>query len=199
MRGDGGELAEGSGPGSTAAERALAVHGFAALWRGIQPLAGELADAATVDALVGAGRLEMDEGGRLVGVHGLTMRPTAHRIDHADGSVHTWCALDAIGIPAALRIDATAVTSCPACAIELRVVSRRGVPVDRGERRLWIPAEECDHLVEDFCRHANLFCDEHHLRSHPPSRAGRAVTVAEAATTGRSMWHDVAALVTDEK
>jgi len=172
------------------AARALSVHGFVALWRGEQPLVTELADSATVLALSRAGRLEVDDGGRLVGVHGLTRRPTRHRVDHVRDTVHTWCALDAIGIPAALGIDATVRTSCPACGAVLQVDVRAGVPADEGECRLWVPAGECDHLVDDFCRHANLFCDEHHLRSLTSPQAGESVTVTEAAAMGRSMWHD---------
>ncbi len=188
-----------TGPVSTLAVRALAVRGFAALWRGNRPLVAELADAGTVETLRRAGRLEVDDAGRLVGVHGLTMRSTEHRIDHADGSVHTWCALDAIGIPAALGIDATAVTSCPACRAVLQVVVRGGVPIDWGRRRLHVPTGECHHIVDDFCQHANLFCGVHHLRSHVSPRAGRAVTVAEAATMGRTMWHDVARAASDRE
>lgn len=177
---------------STPAARELAARGFAALWRGDQPLVAELGDPAAVTALSGAGRLEVDRDGRLVGIHGLVMRPTRHRIDHAGGTVHTWCALDAIGIPAALGIDATAVTSCPACGAQLRVVVTGGVPATGGELRLRIPTGACDHLVEDFCPHANLFCDDAHLRSYWSPGPGRAVTVAEAAAMGRAMWHDVA-------
>lgn len=118
-------------------------------------------------------------------------RPTAHRIEHAGGSVHTWCALDAVGIPAALGIDATAATSCPACGAELTLLLRSGAPVG-GECRLWIPSGECAHLVEDFCRHANLFCTAEHMSARLPQLAGRSVTVTEAASIGRTVWRNVA-------
>ena len=96
--------------------------GIRCAWRGERPNVSDLCDdAATVEAFVQGGRLELDDQGVVVGVHGLTARPTAHRIEHAGGEVHTWCALDAIGIPAALALDAAAVTTCPACAAVLRV------------------------------------------------------------------------------
>jgi hypothetical protein len=118
-----------SGSGASPAAHAFAVRGFAALWRGERPLVAQLADDDTiVEALVAAGRAEVDDDGRLVGVHGVVGRPTAHRIEHAGGVVHTWCALDANGIPAALDIDAAAVTSCPGCGAELTVVLHGGVP-----------------------------------------------------------------------
>ena len=102
-----------SGPGSSPAARAFVVRGFAALWRGARPLVAELADDDTiVAALVAVGRAEVDDG-RLVGAHGVVGRPTAHRIEHAGGVVHTWCALDAIGIPAALGIAPSTIVRSP--------------------------------------------------------------------------------------
>ncbi len=190
-----------TGPARTPAARALGVDGFAALWRGERPLVADLTDdAATVDTLSSAGRLEVDNHGRLVGVHGLVARPTAHRIDHAGGRVHTWCALDAIGIPAALGIDAIATITSPACGAELPVVLRAGAPADAAEYRLWLPGGDCGHLVDDFCRRANLYCSALHLESEvPPGSPGQAVTVTEAASIGRTTWQDVSAIVQEDR
>jgi len=53
-------------------------------------------------------------------------------------------------------------------------------------------------LVDDFCRHANLFCNAEHLGSGlPPGSVGEAVTVAEAAAIGRVTWRDVASVPGD--
>jgi hypothetical protein len=176
------------------AARRLAVDGFVALWRGERRFITDLTDASrVVGDLVTAGRLEVDEHGVLIGVHGLVSRPTRHHIAHTQGTVNTWCALDAIGIPAALGIDADAITSCPACETELRVTLHRGVPVDRGAMRLWLPTSRCAHLVEDFCYHANLYCDHDHLSwAVAGQSAGRAIGVAEVAAIGRQTWSDVA-------
>lgn len=87
------------------------VLGFSALWRGERVLASDLAeDRSVIETLLRTGRVEVDDDGVLVGIHGLVTRPTRHRIDLDGGVVHTWCALDAIGIPAALGINASAVT-----------------------------------------------------------------------------------------
>lgn len=182
-----------AGPGLSATGRQLCVEGFVALWRGERLSVADLADdTATVQALVDAGRLELDDQGVVVGAHGLTARPTAHRIQHADGVVHTWCAFDAIGIPGALAIDAAAVTTCPACGAALRVTLDSGVPASDGDLRLWLPGGECTHLVEDFCRHANLYCDADHVASKvAPGTPGWAVTVTDAAGIGRVEWADV--------
>jgi alkylmercury lyase len=106
--------------------------------------------------------------------------------------VHTWCAFDAIGIPAALGVDAYAVTSCPICGRELRVTLLGGRPIDDARTRLWFPAADCAHLVDDFCRHANLYCDDDHLTTARLGEHGRVLTVTDAAATGRLTWHDVA-------
>jgi hypothetical protein len=184
------------GRDAAAAAHRLGALGFVALWRGERPnVATLVADAAVVEAQVRAGGLEVDASGVLVGVHGLVARTTRHRIEHAGGVVHTWCALDAIGIPAALAIVAAAVTSCPTCDAELRVAVHDIVAVDGGlPWRLWFPEGKCDHLVEDFCNHANLYCNPNHLtKTVPKGSPGRMLTVADAAAIGRQTWQDAAA------
>lgn len=189
------------GPNAAAAARQLGALGFVALWRGERPAVATLSDdPAVVDALVRAGRLEVDDSGVLVGVHGLVARTTRHRIEHASRVVHTWCALDAIGSPAELAIDATALTSCPTCGAGLRVVLRGGEPVDTGEMlRLWLPEGRCDHLIQDFCNHANLYCSPDHLTATVAKGSpAQIVTVADAAAIGRQTWQDAAAALASE-
>lgn len=173
--------------------RRLAVRGFVALWHGEQPMLADIGgDADTAEVLQHQGRIEVDAYGHLVAIHGLAARPTAHRIEHRTGVVHTWCAFDAIGIPAALRIDARAVTTCPTCGRELRVTIVCGRPIGGDALRLWLPSNECTHLVDDFCAHANLYCDNEHLDARPRPD-GHVATVTDAAAIGRATWQDVAA------
>jgi hypothetical protein len=146
-------------PGTNLAVQRFSVLGFVALWRGETVRATDLAeDPNVIEVLVEAGRVEIDGAGMLVGVQGLVTRTTRHRIEHERGAVHTWCALDAIGIPAALGIAAEAVTSCPTCDAELRVRLVDGQPHEEATFVLWLPEGSCGHLVEDFCNHANLYC-----------------------------------------
>lgn len=191
--------AELSGPVAEMVRR-VAVAGFHALWADERVTLAELVGgdgpglAEAAGHLVARGRIELGPDGCLVAVHGLARRATRHRVDHAGGSVHTWCAFDAIGIPAALAIDALAVTSCPACGQELAVAVTGGEPEARPGAVLWFPEGDSRHLVEDFCSGANLFCSSHHLgrwRSARPG-AGRPLSVAEAAELGRGSWADVA-------
>src|SRR5437868_1820615 len=61
------------------------------------------------------GGAHLDHDGRLVGVHGLTLRPARHSFAHTGRTHWTWCAFNSVGIPAALGIDAEVRTTCPAC------------------------------------------------------------------------------------
>ena len=183
--------------------RRIATVGFQVLWLGrsvtLTELLGEetheLAEAA--EHLRLGGRIEFSDDGHLIAVHGLCRRPTQHQIEHHTGVVHTWCALDAIGIPAALGIDACARTRCPTCQSLLAVRISAGQPQPLPEAVLWYPEVACGHLVEDFCSGANLFCTIDHLdRWAESSRGpGRAMTLEEVADVGREIWADVRDLV----
>jgi hypothetical protein len=182
--------------------RRIAIGGFHALWEGRSPTLSELGggDGAALDEAVAhlqaRGRLELTSDGRLLAVHGLCRRTTRHRIEHLGGSVNTWCALDAIGIPAALGIDARAVTTCPTCERELVVTLVGGRPEPLAGAALWYPetAESWEHLVDQFCSGANLFCSLADLRERVGSgaAAGAVLTVQEVAEIGREGWADVA-------
>jgi hypothetical protein len=66
--------------------------------------------------------------------------------------------------------------------------------------RLWLPGGRCEHVVDDFCAHANLYCDRQHLTSAVSrDRPGRVLTVAEIVDIGRQTWNDVAAVVAAEE
>jgi hypothetical protein len=182
--------------------RRIAIAGFHALWDGSTPTLCELnggdGGAALDEAvahLQARGRIEVAPDGRLLAVHGLSRRPTRHRIEHRGGSVNTWCALDAIGIPAALGIDARAVTTCPSCNRELIVTLASGSAVPLVGVVLWYPeaADAWEHLVDQFCSGANLFCNLDHLqdRMGTEGAGGAIMTVEEVAEIGREAWADV--------
>jgi hypothetical protein len=107
-------------------------------------------------------------------------------------------AIDHSGVDAAVVervIDDTAITTCPRCGVAVRVVLRGGEPSAEPELRLWLPGGPCSHLIDDFCRHANLYCSPGHLGSVvPASQPGQAVDVAAAAAIGRTSWREVAEL-----
>lgn len=185
------------------AVRRIAIAGFQALWSGrsgtLTELLGEDITELTeaTEHLRLRGRIELSADGHLIAVHGLCRRPTPHRIERYDGVVNTWCALDAIGIPAALCIDALAVTRCPTCQAQLAVTIAAGEPQPLPQAILWYPEVTCGHLVEDFCSGANLFCSIDHLERWAGDRglAGRAMTIGEVAEVGREAWAEAADLL----
>jgi hypothetical protein len=179
--------------------RRIAVTGFHALWSGRTMTLAELVDGdasvltEAADHLRARGRLELSDDGHVLAVHGLARRTTRHRIEHDRGVANTWCALDAIGIPAALAIDARAVTHCPTCGRELVVTVTHGAAQALPGAVLWYPEVRCGHLIDDFCSGANLFCSIDHLESGlgDSGSAGRVMTIDEVAELGREAWHEV--------
>lgn len=181
----------------------LAAAGFAALWDGrtVRPAdldpgpADVLADAVSaLAALAAQGRCELDEHGSLVGIHGLTLRSTRHHFVHKGRTHHTWCAFDSIGIPAALRLDAVAHTDCRTCHRPLQLTIVDGVPEDIAGAVLWLPALRGNHLIEDFCGRADLYCSIDHLRRQVDTLTtlGQHMRIETAAAKGRETWADVA-------
>ena len=174
----------------------VSVEGFWAIWRGESPPVSGLFDREVADdvlpRLLETGRIEVDNEQRLRGIHGVTLEATPHQIRHGGSHVHTWCALDAIGIPAALGMDAEATTSCPRCGRPLRMRIVEGAPDGEATVRLWLPDACGTHLQYDFCRHANLFCSLDHLKRHRRT-GGRVITIDEAAELGPAIWADVVA------
>lgn len=145
---------------------------------------------ATLDTLVSSGMAEV-EGGDLVGIDRLSTRPTQHRMEFRGRQLFTWCAADAVGIPAALEEDVEVTTVCPHCRSDIIVSMRRGVPEGDEETRvvvahLWVLARD-----EPVCPEVNLFCSPDHLEQWRASRdavEGQVLTVDETADLGRQWW-----------
>jgi alkylmercury lyase len=176
---------------------------FAALLAGRTPSVAQIAEAASRDAVAVAravawleshGQLERD-GERLVGAHGLTHRATPHALTIEGLTLHTWCAYDAVAIPVALGATARAETTCPTCQRSLVVDVDTGRLPPAASLVLWMPTGPCDHVIDDFCAHANLFCTPEHLdtwRHAAGDPPGRAVTFTEVPTLAQRSWGDVA-------
>lgn len=177
------------------AEHALVVDAFAALWKGRAYLVEP--DDHVVASLVAKGCCETDRNS-IVGIHGLTLRRSPHRILEEADDHHTWCAFDAVGIPAALERDAEVVTTCRGCGVQVSVLIEGGEPVDNAGRALWMPAVTGTNVIEAFCAYANLYCSDDHLRRHISEFAqGEAIPVGRAADLGREVWADVRAVGLD--
>ncbi|MHB1509320.1 MAG: organomercurial lyase [Acidimicrobiales bacterium] len=142
-----------------------------------------------------AGLVERDADDRTVGFAGLTLEPTNHLLVLDGQSLHTWCAIDVVGIPAALSLDAHVTTSCAHCGAQLTVDIDRGEPPSQSSFRGWLPPTDCKNVRAELCPLANLFCSLEHLEqwldgAGDPS--GEAADLARFAELGRQAWGDLA-------
>ena len=178
----------------------ISAAGFAALWqhkaRHPQDLvhADPVSLAQVIAELVARGRCQLANDGRLIGIHGLTLQSTRHGFLHGAHVHHTWCAFDAVGIPAALGIDAIATTDCPTCGRPLRIELTAGAPADTNGFALWLPATTGDHLINSFCANADIYCSLEHLheRIDTAITPGEIADLIQATTLGRGTWAAIA-------
>jgi hypothetical protein len=179
---------------------AVRAAGFTHLRRGHAPGPDDLAADTGLDAdtvtrtltvLAGRGAAELDHHGGLVGIGGLSLVPTAHELVLDGVALHTWCAVDALGIPAALGVDATARTHCPHCGQGIEVTMIAGTPTHPAPVITWYPHAAGTNMRRSFCDAANTFCTRHHLdtwraaHGHPP---GEALTLDQVTTRGQAIW-----------
>ena len=172
---------------------------FALLVRDRSPL--ELTDLArltglrsesvgdVVATLAGAGWLDLDDAGRVIGAAGLSLATGPHGLTLGGSPFRTWCAYDALGIAAALEADALVETVCGQCAKPIRIEFHGGVPDRADPERLWL-AEGGDDLRGSFCTPTVLLCGESHGAVWAESQAGRGrlLDLAEGARQGGSEW-----------
>lgn len=140
-------------------------------------------------ALRTAGRAEFDDDDRLLGVYGLTLKPTEHRLTLADTTFFVWCAFDSVGIPAALKRSAEVSSLCAHCGHELDFTIDTGTPPGLPVVISWLP-QRCDSVRDEFCPTVNFYCDEAHYRAATTSgsSASSFLTLEEAAAIGRANW-----------
>lgn len=151
---------------------------------------GEASARSTLGEMVERG-MALLEGDDLVAIDGLSVRPTQHRMRLGEDALFTWCAADAIGIPAALGEDGKVVTACPHCSTEIVVPLEAGVPDSNEDLVLWLPTASCSHVVTQFCPDVNFFCNRAHLeawRLQAGEPVGETLSAEEAAELGRQWW-----------
>ena len=152
-------------------------------------------DAATVrhtlSVLAHRGAAELDADSRLVGIGGLSLVPTAHELVLDGVELHTWCAVDALGIPAALSADATARTHCQHCGRPIEVRFAAGSPTRPSPIVTWYPSAVGTNMRRSFCDAANAFCNQDHLRTWRAAHgepAGEALSLDDVTARGRIIW-----------
>lgn len=114
-----------------------------------------------VVTLAGAGWLDLDESGRVSGAAGLSLEASPHRLSLDGSRFHTWCAFDALGIPAALAASGELSTPCGVCGRPLQVTFAAGEPDRAGPELLWL-AEGGTDLRAAFCTPTVLLCGREH-------------------------------------
>lgn len=130
-------------------ETRLRLAGFQAVFAGRSVTARDLAAEVgrpleevgdRLRQMAARGLVELDNRGRVVGSWGLTTRPTGHRLQVNGRDLYVWCAVDAIGIPAALGADARVESHCAGCGEPIEIALARGALVGRaGEGiQIWV-------------------------------------------------------------
>ena len=187
----------------TVGEAAVVRSGFEALRSGEHPTIEDLAShsglaPSMVGEIVGAfmrtGRADVNGDGCLTGIVGLTTETTRHRFTFGGTSLFTWCALDAVGIPAAFQVDAAVHTTCGYCQGPLEVYIVAGSPPKVSPIRGWLPhIENCGNVRAEFCPDVNLFCSDEHLGAWRAAAGieGQAMDLHALSNLGRRSWGPV--------
>lgn len=183
-------------------ELALQAAGFAALREGRAVTAAELGERAglpperaeaAAERLLARETILVTDDGRIDGIAGLSLRPSRHELIMDGTSTHTWCAFDAVGIPASFGADAIARTDCGHCGAPIEVRLTAG-ETDDHERWGWMPTLDPNEtaLITNFCSKADLFCSRDHLDAWYEESGcpdGNPATMAELLEMGRATWH----------
>jgi len=102
--------------------------------RGIRPEAVAATLAAierVVNDLIERGTLERGvNSGELVGARGLSLAKTPQRLAIDGRRLYAFCAVDAVGIPAAIRVDARVESLCHVCGARVSLALSGGTVTD---------------------------------------------------------------------
>lgn len=97
-----------------------------------------------LDALLRRGTITIAGGRRTItGARGLSLAETKHRLQLGGHQLYTFCAVDAVGIPAALEVDAVVQSRCHQCGALLELMLTKG-RVARAPQGVMIWAGERD-------------------------------------------------------
>ena len=118
-------------PGLSPDSRTVLVHAARLLARGRPVTAEEIAVSSglslsqtreEVSGLASFGLALLDADGLLEGAIGLSLTQTLHRFQVHEQALYTWCALDALFLPAVLDRTATVVSTCPMSGEPVKLV-----------------------------------------------------------------------------
>lgn len=147
-----------------------------------------------LDELEAWGFIQIDKEEAVTGAAGLSLSPTRHRITVNGQELYTWCAEDAIGIPAALGWNAKISSSCGHCGSPITVyMAGREIcePCWTTSVRLWLSDVADGPICTETCPHILFFCRREHGErwvSEHPQVSGRLIKLDEAVEIGRRLW-----------
>jgi alkylmercury lyase len=138
------------------------------------------------------GRAQLDDEGRLLGIAGLTVEPTRHRLTIGERTRWTWCALDAVGILGALEATGSIYSTDPRSGNPVEIGFEDGTPT--GDATLFIlGGYDGANVVEDWCPMVNFFATRADAEAWVADNGveGDVVSVAQVAENAAAMWRPV--------
>ena len=191
-------------PGPATSVTALTRTAFNAILQGRRLSRAELVQATgaspdDIDRLVGRS-LMLDADDHIVAAHGLSLVPARqHRLTMRGRRFWTWCAIDAVGIPAGLDEHALVETTCQQCGtdVQLELHGATVVQASHPDARIWDAArlQGRGTAGPPHCALMNLFCSDEHLRAWRethPNEQDEERDLAQVGALGRAEWAYVA-------
>ncbi len=103
----------------------------------------------------------------ILAAYPLSAVPSQHIVRFADGhAVYAMCAIDALGMPVMLDMDATIESRCSHCGRAIRIAIKNNVMAEFSpqETRVWyVQADACCIAALEQCPSINFFCSAEHL------------------------------------
>jgi len=153
-------------------------------------------DPALVEAdlaqMCAAGRVQRTDAGAVTGCLGLTLEVTSHGILVNGVALHTWCALDAFGIMAALGATGWIESTSPLTGRRLHVDVDAGIPRETAAPWVVFIAERrpVGSVRAEWCPLVNMFEDAEAARTWAAAGnvSGQAFSLPETAAFGKALW-----------
>lgn len=141
------------------------------------------------------GILVMDKDENVVGSHGLSVIPTKHHLNINGQNLFTWCAIDAVGIAAALELEAKIVSKCFQCneTIEIDMANGKIINCNQKDTRIWVVEADLNQpIVCCTCPQINFFCSKEHFNEwYKNQNKGKLLSLTEAVKLGNCWWSDI--------
>ncbi len=137
------------------------------------------------------------DGGRIIGAYPFTERETDHRVVLGDRTIHSMCAIDALGVGAMLDRDVTVHSCCRACGVPVNVTTGGcGLAIANLEpvsAVVWAGIRSTDGCAaSSLCTVIAFFCSGAHLetwrRAQQPMSGGSCLSIGEALEAGRAIF-----------